>query len=350
MSDRKQRGVFEHSSSHLLPAHCRGAGVFPFALILLCVASSSDWSQAADEAAQPTNLAGILSRQTRIAFDEVTKYVQANPEASDIDQSYDWLFQTARQNGYETAALPLADAYLKRASTQEATAERARQTQILGLAASGKMKEALQGFAGEMRGVRLRSPNATVDFALALASTCQVAGDYAAAQQVVEKLSTAFFLNPYVRGLCDNRLYRLELADKPAPKLGAEDFDGKPVELSSYEGKVLLVDFWATNCAPCLEEFPAIKQLYADYHDKGLEIVGISLDEDRETVDQFQETWKLPWRMTMSSADGGATRARYRARTIPSMFLIDQKGRIARVDVRGHNLRRSVEQLLKTAE
>ena len=89
-----------------------------------------------------------------------------------------------------------------------------------------------------------------------------------------------------------------------------------------------------------------MKQLYADYHDKGLEIVGISLDERRETVDQFQEAWKLPWRMTMSSADGGATRTRYRARTIPTMYLVDQTGRIVRIDVRGQNLRRSVEQLL----
>lgn len=349
MSDRDQPGLIRQDSRRRQPAHVLGAAMRTWGLTLLTITSIVNHCQAADDAAKPTNLAGILSRQTRNAFDEVAKYVEANPAADDIDQSYDWLFQTARQNGYESDAVPLATAYLKRDSTSEATASQARQTQILGWAASGKIKEALEGFAGEMRGVRVRSPNSTVEFALALASTCQVVGDYDAAQQVIEKLSTAFLLNPYVRGLCDNRLYRLELAGKPAPQLGAEDFDGKPVELSSYEGKVLLVDFWATNCAPCLEEFPAIKQLYADYHDKGLEIVGISLDEDRETVDQFQESAKLPWRMTMSSADSGATRARYRARTIPSMFLIDQKGRIVRVDVRGHHLRRSVEQLLKAA-
>mgnify|MGYP002527797033 CR=1 FL=1 len=328
------------------------------AMLVVCLAvtascavgrSVADDEESAESGAagNPDNLAAIVSRQTRAGFEAVSHYVEKNPKADDIDRSYAWLFETAQRNGYEAAALPLAEAYLKRAETDEATAKRARQSQVLGLAATGKMDEAMRGFEREMRGVRLRSPNATVDFAIAVAAQAQMANDFKAAEAVFERLASAFFLNPYVRSLSENRLYRLELANLPAPKLGAEDFDGKPVEISAYEGKVLLIDFWATNCAPCIEQFPAMKQLYADYHDKGLEIVGISLDEQRETVDQFQEAWKLPWRMTMSSADGGATRARYRARTIPSMYLVDQKGRIVRIDVRGKNLRRSVEQLLK---
>jgi peroxiredoxin len=312
-----------------------GAGAF---------GSEQDNPAAAGEA---TSLSAILARQTRLAFEAVSLYVRKNPDAADVDRSYVWLFDAAQQHGYEADALPLAEEYLKRPQPDETAAGRARQLRVLGLAATGKMDAALLGFEQEMRGVRLRSPNDTVDFALAVAGQAQLVGDYDAARSVLEKLGSAFFLNPYVRSLSENRLYRLELADKPAPRLGVEDFDGKPVDLSAYEGKVLLVDFWATNCVPCLEEFPAMKELYAEYHDRGLEIVGISLDEDRAAVDEFQETWKLPWRMAMSSADAGASRTRYRARTIPSMFLVDQKGRIARIDVRGHNLRRSVEQLLK---
>ncbi len=309
--------------------------------------AAEEESAGTDSAGKPVNLTAILSRQTRVAFDAVSQYVEKNPTANDIDQSYAWLFETAQRNGYEADALPLAEAYLKRSKMAESIAKRARQTKVLGLAATGKLEEAMLGFEEEMKGVRLRSPNATVDFAIAVATQAQMANDFKVAGAVFERLSRAFFLSPYVRSLSENRLYRLELANQPAPKLGADDFDGKPVDITSYEGKVLLIDFWATNCPPCIEEFPALKQLYADYHDKGLEIVGISLDEQRETVDQFQEAWKLPWRMTMSSADGGATRARYRARTIPTMYLVDQKGKIVRVDVRGKNLRRSVETLLK---
>jgi thiol-disulfide isomerase/thioredoxin len=323
-------------------------------MLAVCLALVVGVSHAADEESAETesvrkleNLSSILMRHTRVTFVAVSRYVEKNPNTDDIDRSYAWLFETAQRNGYEADVLPLAEAYLKRNETDESTAKRARQSRVLGLAATGKMDEAMQGFEQEMKGVRLRSPNATVDFAIAVASQAQMANDFKAAGAVFERLASAFFLNPYVRSLSENRLYRLELANQPAPKLGAEDFDGKPVDISAYEGKVLLIDFWATNCAPCIEEFPALKQLYADYHDKGLEIVGISLDEQRESVDQFQETWKLPWRMTMSSTDGGATRARYRARTIPTMYLVDQRGRIVRVDVHGKNLRRSVELLLK---
>ena len=91
-----------------------------------------------------------------------------------------------------------------------------------------------------------------------------------------------------------------------------------------------------------------MKQLYSEYHARGLEIVGISLDQDREVVEAFQKKWKLPWRMALSSADGGETRKLYRARTVPTSYLVDRKGRIVRIDVRGHNLRRAIEQLLKT--
>ncbi len=304
------------------------------------------------EAAQPESVEAspsfseILDRQTRATFAAISEYVQQNPQAADAERAYRWLLVMAQTHALQAEAIPIAEEYLKRQITNASTENLARQVRILGLSRSGRMDEALAGFDSQLKGIRLRAPNTSVDFAIELSSEAQLAGNFAVAREVLERLSQAFFLNPFVRDLCENRLAKLELANQAAPEIGTADFDGKSFDLSDYKGKVVLVDFWATNCPPCLEEFPAMKQLYAEFHPQGLEIVGITLDQQRETVDAFQQQAKLPWRLVMSNADRGATRGRYRVRTIPSLFLLDRKGQIVRIDVRGHHLRRAVEQVL----
>jgi len=213
------------------------------------------------------------------------------------------------------------------------------------------VNEALVLFDEHLKSARLRTPNDTIDFALALSVQAQLAGDYAAARDVFDRLATKLLLNPLVRELCDNRLAKLELVDRAAPELTVEDLSGKKIDLSALSGKVVLIDFWATDCLPCLVEFPAMKQLYAEFHERGLEIVGISLDENAAVVNAFQEQAQLPWPLALSQTDHDATRRRYEAAKIPSTYLIDQKGRLICFDARGRDLRRAVQKLLgdKTA-
>ena len=164
-----------------------------------------------------------------------------------------------------------------------------------------------------------------------------------------ERLSSRFFLNSYVRGLCAQRTARLSLAGKQAPEVSSTTTAGDSIDLADFEGKVLLVDFWATNCAPCLVEFPGMKQLYAQHHEAGFEVLGLSLDENSELVDAFREKQQLPWTMSLSSTDNDATRQRYRVETIPAMYLVDRTGKIALVDIRGGLLKIAIEQLLAPA-
>ena len=112
-------------------------------------------------------------------------------------------------------------------------------------------------------------------------------------------------------------------------------------------GRVLLIDFWATNCPPCLAEFPKLKQLYADYHQKGFDVIGISLDESRDSVDAFQARAQLPWRLVADAEQVRQAREKYRVRTIPSLFVVGRDGRIAQVDLNGNDLRQAVERCLK---
>jgi thiol-disulfide isomerase/thioredoxin len=110
---------------------------------------------------------------------------------------------------------------------------------------------------------------------------------------------------------------------------------------------VVLVDFWATNCAPCLAEFPNFQQLDKEHHEKGLEIVGVSFDDGPETVQAYLSRAKLPWRVVMNESPEGLISQRFKTRTIPALFVVDRKGQISQVDVRGIDLRVVVEKLLK---
>ena len=72
-----------------------------------------------------------------------------------------------------------------------------------------------------------------------------------------------------------------------------KDMNGSSVRLADYKGKVILLNFWATWCAPCKAELPGFVELYAEYKDKGLVILGVSADDDAETLRSFASEWKL---------------------------------------------------------
>lgn len=293
------------------------------------------------------SFSSLLAEHVRTTFERVGRYVTEHPQADDAAEAYRWLFATAREHGLEKQAVPLAEAFLAREGLTEADAALARQVLSLGLAAEGKLEDALATYGDYLQGLRFRAPAETVDFATSLAARAQIAGESEAARQVYERLATAFFLNSEIRSLADARLARLEFFGRTPPAITADDLAGEAFDWSHYQGKVVLLDFWATNCAPCLEEFPGIKRLYAELHEQGFEIVGISFDDRPGTVREFQQKWDLPWRMLMDEQEGGRISGEFAVATIPSLFLIGRDGKIAGVDVRGGELRPAVEKLLK---
>jgi thiol-disulfide isomerase/thioredoxin len=141
-------------------------------------------------------------------------------------------------------------------------------------------------------------------------------------------------------------LHRLDALGKPlAVQFTA--VDGREVDLSKMKGKVVLVDFWATWCMPCVEEMPVIKDAYDKFHTNGFEVVGISLDEDKGALTRFVQAYGIPWPQYF---DGQRWQNKFAVehsiKAVPAMWLVDKNGILQSENPRG-DLQGAVEMLLK---
>ncbi|MCX6856443.1 MAG: TlpA disulfide reductase family protein [Verrucomicrobia bacterium] len=123
--------------------------------------------------------------------------------------------------------------------------------------------------------------------------------------------------------------------------------DGREVDLAKLRGKVVLIDFWATWCGPCVQELPNVIKAYKELNPKGFEIVGISLDSDKEKLQSFVKENDMAWPQFF---DGKGWKneiaTTYEIRSIPAMWLVDQKGMVVDTTARG-GLEEKVAKLLK---
>ena len=132
----------------------------------------------------------------------------------------------------------------------------------------------------------------------------------------------------------------------------AKDFtitltDGETFQLSQNKEKVILIDFWATWCAPCRAEMPNLKKIYAANKDKGFEIMGISLDSSEGALQDYVKAQEITWKISFSGdAWGDATAKMYQVNSIPSVWLVDKKGVLRYFDIHGEKIGEAVEQLL----
>ena len=114
---------------------------------------------------------------------------------------------------------------------------------------------------------------------------------------------------------------------KAAPSFTLQDLNGKPVSLSDFKGKVIVLDFWATWCPPCVIEIPHFIELYEQYKDQGFAMVGISLDrEGISVVKSFVRKYQINYPILMT--DGQVDRVYGGITAIPTTFVIDSAGNI----------------------
>lgn len=131
------------------------------------------------------------------------------------------------------------------------------------------------------------------------------------------------------------------------PDFEVKDLNGNPLSLAKFRGKVVLVDFWATWCGPCIEELPNVLAAYKKYRAKGFEIVGISLDRNEAELRSFVVEKQMTWPQYFDGKHWDNELAvRYGVASIPTTYLLDRDGRIIGADLRGPALEEALAKIL----
>lgn len=119
-----------------------------------------------------------------------------------------------------------------------------------------------------------------------------------------------------------------------APNLSLTDLHGKKHNLSNFKGKVVLINFWASWCPPCIIEMPSLASLYTKLKDKGFEIIAINLDENEKTARELTQKLKLPFHVFLDPQ--GKAAQQYLVYGLPYTIVLDKQGKIQFKTFGGH--------------
>jgi len=153
--------------------------------------------------------------------------------------------------------------------------------------------------------------------------------------------------DPDIMEAARKSLELMEMRTKPL-ELSFTAVDGRQVDLADLRGKVVLLDFWATWCPPCIEEAPALAAVYEKYHDQGFEIIGISLDQNQAALENFTKDNNMPWPQFFDGQGWDNELAkRFKIQSVPTVWLLDREGKLIDASPRGR-LEQSVSAALAT--
>lgn len=170
-------------------------------------------------------------------------------------------------------------------------------------------------------------------------------------KKLIDKLPEEMQKRPVIQEMLSN----LKQADETAEGMTIKDFnqpgiDGTELSLMSEvaKNKITVIDFWASWCGPCRQEMPFMLEMFSKYKDKGLGIVGISLDEDSDSWKAATQQLNIPW-IQMSDLKGweNAIAKHFCVNSIPHTIVVDQQGKILKRGLRGEKLEEFVAKQLK---
>jgi thiol-disulfide isomerase/thioredoxin len=183
----------------------------------------------------------------------------------------------------------------------------------------------------------------------------QVIKDYDKSKEAFQQLKADFPDTKYGKGAdkvlasidkqaAANKIQEGLVAGAVFPDFSETDLSGQPLSVASRKGKVVLVDFWATWCGPCKAELPNVIATYKKHHDEGFEIIGVSLDSDRDKLDAFlKQTDGMTWPQYFDGQGwGNKLAAKYGVEAIPFAVLVGPDGKILGKELRGEELENAV--------
>jgi peroxiredoxin len=136
---------------------------------------------------------------------------------------------------------------------------------------------------------------------------------------------------------------------RPAPAFDTTDLAGKKTTLADFRGKVVLLDFWATWCKPCVASMPSLDRLASQWKDRDVVVVGVSIDQEPGKVAPFLKKKPVSYPVLLDNPKSPSYTA-YKVKVLPSLFLIDREGNIVaewRGDTKPAEIEKAIERLLK---
>ena len=173
-------------------------------------------------------------------------------------------------------------------------------------------------------------------------------GDPSEAGAILKKLAASKNeeVASMAKGAIEQRERMANLKTKPVD-LQFTAADGKEFDIAKLRGKVVLIDFWASWCGPCIGEMPNVVATYKKLHGKGFEIVGISLDQEKEAMEAALKKQGMTWTQYFDGQGWqNKISSSYGIESIPAAWLLDKKGMLRETDLRGEDLGKGVEKLL----
>jgi thiol-disulfide isomerase/thioredoxin len=132
-----------------------------------------------------------------------------------------------------------------------------------------------------------------------------------------------------------------------APEIALPNVNDSIVTLSSYKGKIVLIDFWASWCGPCRQANPFVVRLHKKYADKGFEVFGVSLDSKKEAWIKAIKQDKIKYTQVNDNGGWNSKAAeKFGVEQIPTSFLLDKNGKVIAIDLEGKKLEEKIKQLL----